>query len=106
METSSIPISCVLQNINNDSYDFPNFYVSNQIDKYYFKDIVFNVGTFNYIECPDDNTKTTLFELLTGLEKTNKLAVNREYLTYDIVYKPKLALKLAVNAGYKTHPPK
>jgi translation initiation factor RLI1 len=34
-------------------------------------------------------TKTTLFELLTGLEKTNKLAVNREYLTYDIVYKPK-----------------
>ena len=34
-------------------------------------------------------TKTTLFELLTGLEKSNKLPVNREYLTYDIVYKPK-----------------
>ena len=36
METSSIPISCILQNKNNDSYDFPNFYVSTQTDKYYF----------------------------------------------------------------------
>jgi len=89
METSSIPISCILQNKNNDSYDFPNFYVSNQIDKYYFKEIILSLGTFNYIECPDDNAKTTLFELFTGLEKTNKLAVNKEYLTYDIVYKPK-----------------
>lgn len=89
METSSIPISCILQNKNNDSYDFPNFYVTNQIDKYYFKDLNLSVGTFNYIECPDDNTKTSLFELLIGLEKTNKLPVNREYLTYDIVYKPK-----------------
>ena len=89
METSSIPISCILQNKNNDSYDFPNFYVTNQVDKYYFKDLNLSVGTFNYIECPDDNTKTSLFELFTGLEKTNKLPVNREYLTYDIVYKPK-----------------
>ena len=89
METSSIPISCILQNKNNDSYDFPNFYVSNQINKYYFKEIILSLGTFNYIECPHDNTKTTLFELFTGLEKTNKLSVNREYLTYDIVYKPK-----------------
>ena len=89
METSSIPISCILQNKNNDSYDFPNFYVTNQVDKYYFKDLNLSVGTFNYIESPDDNTKTTLFELFTGLEKTNKLPVNREYLTYDIVYKPK-----------------
>jgi len=89
METSSIPISCIFQNKNNDSYDFPNFYVSNQIDKFYFKELNITLGTFNYIECPDDNAKTTLFELLTGLEKTNKLAVNREYLTYDIVYKPK-----------------
>lgn len=89
MLTSSIPISCILQNKNNDSYDFPNFYVSNQINKYYFKEISLNLGTFNYIECPDDNTKTSLFELFTGLEKTNKLAVNKEYLTYDIVYKPK-----------------
>ncbi len=89
METSSIPISSILQNKNNDSYDFPNFYVSNQIDKYYFKELVLTNGTFNYIECPDDMIKTTLFELLTGLEKSNKLPVNREYLTYDIVYKPK-----------------
>ena len=89
MEISSIPISSILQNKNNDSYDFPNFYVSNQIDKYYFKELVLTNGTFNYIECPDDMTKTTLFELLTGLEKSNKLPVNREYLTYDIVYKPK-----------------
>ena len=90
METSSIPISYILKNINNDSYDFPNFYVSNQTDKYYFKELVLNVGTFNYIDCSDDNTKTSLFELLTGLEKTNKLPVNKEYLRYDIVYKPKL----------------
>jgi len=89
METSSIPISCILQNKNNDSYDFPNFYVTNKIDKYYFKELYLNVGTFNYIDCADENTKTALFELLTGLEKTNKLPVNREYLTYDIVYKPK-----------------
>jgi len=89
MLTSSIPISCVLQNKNNDSYDFPNFYVSNQINKYYFKEISLNLGTFNYIECPDENAKTSLFELFTGLEKTNKLAINKEYLTYDIVYKPK-----------------
>ncbi len=89
METSSIPISCIFQNKNNDSYDFPNFYVSNQVDKFYFKDLCLNLGTFNYIECPDDNAKTTLFKLFTGLEKANKLAVNREYLTYDIVYKPK-----------------
>jgi translation initiation factor RLI1 len=89
METSSIPISCIFKNKNNDSYDFPNFYVSNQIDKYYFKEIILSLGTFNYIECPDDNAKTTLFELFTGQEKTNKLPVNREYLTYDIVYKPK-----------------
>ena len=33
--------------------------------------------------------KTSLFELLTGIEKTNKLPVNKEYLIYDIVYKPK-----------------
>lgn len=89
METSSIPIYCILQNKNNDCYDFPNFYVTNQVDKYYFKDLNLSVGTFNYIECPDDNAKTILFELFTGLEKTNKLSVNREYLTYDIVYKPK-----------------
>ena len=89
MLTSSIPISCVLQNKNNDSYDFPNFYVSNQINKYYFKEISLNLGTFNYIECPDENAKTSLFELFTGLEKTNKLAVNKEYLTFDIVYKQK-----------------
>jgi translation initiation factor RLI1 len=89
METSSIPISYVLQNKNNDSYDFPNFYVSNQNDKYYFKELSLSLGTFNYIEASDDNAKTTLFELYTGLEKTNKLAVNKEYLTYDIVYKPK-----------------
>jgi translation initiation factor RLI1 len=89
METSSIPISCILQNKNNDSYDFPNFYISTQNNKYYFKELVLSIGTFNYIECPNDTTKTTLFELLTGLEKTNKLSVNREYLTYDIVYKPK-----------------
>jgi translation initiation factor RLI1 len=89
METSSIPISCILQNKNNDCYDFPNFYVTNQIDKYYFKELNLSLGTFNYIECLDDNIKTILFELLTGLEKTNKLAVNKEYLTYDIVYKPK-----------------
>jgi hypothetical protein len=89
METSSIPISCILQNKNNDCYDFPNFYVTNQIDKYYFKELNLSLGTFNYIECPYDNIKTTLFELLTGLENTNKLAVKREYLTYDIVYKPK-----------------
>jgi translation initiation factor RLI1 len=89
METSSIPISYVLQNKNNDSYDFPNFYVSNQNDKYYFKELCLSLGTFNYIECPDDMAKTTLFELLTGLEKKNKLSVSKEYLTYDIVYKPK-----------------
>ena len=89
METSSIPISCILQNKNNDSYDFPNFYISTQNNKYYFKDLCLNLGTFNYIECPDDNAKTALFKLFTGLEKTNKLAVNRDYLTYDIVYKPK-----------------
>jgi len=89
METSSIPISSILQNKNNDSYDFPNFYVSNQIDKYYFKDLSLSLGTFNYIECPDDMTKSILFELFTGIEKTNKLPVNREYLTFDIVYKPK-----------------
>ena len=89
METSSIPISCILQNKNNDSYDFPNFYVSNKIDKYYFKELSLTLGTFNYIECSDDTTKSTLFELFTGLEKTNKLPVNREYLTFDIVYKPK-----------------
>lgn len=89
METSSIPISYILQNKNNDSYDFPNFYISNQTNKYYFKDLVLNMGTFNYIECSDDNTKSILFELLTGLEKSNKLPVNKEYLTYDIVYKPK-----------------
>ena len=89
METSSIPISCILQNKNNDSYDFPNFYVSNQINKYYFKELSLSLGSFNYIEASDDTSKTTLFELFTGLEKTNKLAVNREYLTYDIVYKPK-----------------
>jgi translation initiation factor RLI1 len=89
METSSIPISCILQNKNNDSYDFPNFYVSNQSNKYYFKEISLSLGTLNYIECPDDNAKTTLFELFTGLQKENKLTVNREYLTYDIVYKPK-----------------
>jgi translation initiation factor RLI1 len=89
MLTSSISISCVLQNKNNDSYDFPNFYVSNQINKYYFKEISLNLGTFNYIECPDENAKTSLFELFTGLEKTNKLAVNKEYLTFDIVYKQK-----------------
>jgi len=90
METSSIPISCILQNKNNDSYDFPNFYVSNKDNKYYFKELVLSIGTFNYIECSDDTTKTTLFELLTGIEKSNKLAVHKEYLTYDIVYKPKL----------------
>jgi translation initiation factor RLI1 len=89
METSSIPISSILQNKNNDSYDFPNFYVSNQVDKYYFKDLSLSLGTFNYIECSDDMAKSTLFELFTGLEKTNKLPVNREYLTFDIVYKPK-----------------
>ena len=89
MESSSIPISCILQNKNNDSYDFPNFYVSNKIDKYYFKELSLTLGTFNYIECSDDTTKSTLFELFTGLEKTNKLPVNREYLTFDIVYKPK-----------------
>lgn len=89
METSSIPISCIFQNKNNDSYDFPNFYVSNQIDKFYFKELSLSLGTFNYIECSDDNTKTILFNLLTGLEKTNKFEVNKEYLTYDIVYKPK-----------------
>jgi translation initiation factor RLI1 len=89
MEISSIPISYVLQNKNNDSYDFPNFYMSNQNDKYYFKELSLSLGTFNYIEASDDNAKTTLFELFTGLEKTNKLAVNKEYLTYDIVYKPK-----------------
>jgi len=89
METSSIPISCILQNKNNDCYDFPNFYVTNQIDKYYFKELNLSLGTFNYIECLDDNIKTILFELLTGIEKTNKLPVNKEYLTYDIVYKPK-----------------
>ena len=49
MEISSIPISSILQNKNNDSYDFPNFYVSNQIDKYYFKELVLTNGTFNYI---------------------------------------------------------
>ena len=58
METSSIPISCIFQNKNNDSYDFPNFYVSNQVDKYYFKELSLSLGTFNYIECSDDNTKT------------------------------------------------
>jgi translation initiation factor RLI1 len=89
METCSIPISSILQNKNNDSYDFPNFYVSNQINKYYFKEISLSLGSFNYIEASDDTSKTTLFELFTGLEKTNKLSVNREYLTYDIVYKPK-----------------
>ena len=89
METSSIPISCIFQNKNNDSYDFPNFYVSNQIDKFYFKELSLSLGTFNYIECSDDNTKTILFNLLTGLEKTNKFEVNKEYLTFDIVYKPK-----------------
>jgi translation initiation factor RLI1 len=89
METSSIPISSILQNKNNDSYDFPNFYVSNKESKYYFKELVLSIGTFNYIECSDDITKTTLFELFTGLEKTNKLSVSKEYLTYDIVYKPK-----------------
>ena len=89
MESSSIPISYIFQNKNNDSYDFPNFYISNKNNKYYFKELNLTLGEFNYIECPDDNTKTTLFELLTGLEKTNKLAVNKEYLTYDIVYKPK-----------------
>jgi len=89
METSSIPISCIFQNKNNDSYDFPNFYVSNQVDKFYFKELNITLGTFNYIECSDDNVKSILFELLTGLEKTNKFAVNKEYLTFDIVYKPK-----------------
>jgi translation initiation factor RLI1 len=89
METSSIPISYIFQNKNNDSYDFPNFYVSNKDNKYYFKELFLTLGTFNYIECPNDIVKTTLFELLTGLEKSNKLSVNREYLTYDIVYKPK-----------------
>ena len=72
------------------SFDLPrNFYVSNQIDKFYFKELSLTLGTFNYIECSDDNTKTILFNLLTGLEKTNKFEVNREYLTFDIVYKPK-----------------
>jgi translation initiation factor RLI1 len=89
METSSIPISCIFQNKNNDSYDFPNFYVSNQINKFYFKELCLSLGTFNYIDCSDDNTKTILFNLLTGLEKTNKFEVNKEYLTFDIVYKPK-----------------
>lgn len=89
MESSSIPISCIFQNKNNDSYDFPNFYISNQIDKFYFKELCLSLGTFNYIECSDDNAKTILFNLLTGLEKTNKFEVNKEYLTFDIVYKPK-----------------
>jgi translation initiation factor RLI1 len=89
METSSIPISCILQNKNNDSYDFPNFYILNENNKYYFKDLFLNLGTFNYIECFDDNAKTALFELLTGVNKTNKLSINKEYLTFDIVYKPK-----------------
>ena len=48
METSSIPISCILQNKNNDSYDFPIFYVSNKDNKYYFKELVLSIGTFNY----------------------------------------------------------
>lgn len=90
METSSIPISYILQNKNNDSYDFPTFYVSNNFDKYYFKDLCLSLGTFNYIECPYDEIKTILFQLFTGLDNTNKLPVNKEYLTYDIVYKPKL----------------
>ena len=46
METSSIPISCILQNKNNDSYDFPNFYVSNKDNKYYFKELF--LSTTNY----------------------------------------------------------
>jgi hypothetical protein len=50
METSSIPISCILQNKNNDSYDFPNFYLSNQIEKYYFKELWKRLENYKIIE--------------------------------------------------------
>ena len=87
METSSIPISNIFEEKNNDYYNFPTFFLSYPTFKYYFKELNLTVSTFNIIESNDNNAKTVFFNTITGIEHPNELPTNKDFLEYDIVYK-------------------
>jgi len=73
-----------------DNYDFPTFYFSFANKKYYFRSISLEVGSLNFINGPKNSGKSLFIKSLTGLEIPNEKPSNKNFLKYNIIYKPQI----------------
>lgn len=87
MEFTSIQ-NTNLEQETEDNYDFPTFYFSFSNKKFYFRPLSLEVGSLNFISGENNYGKSLFLKLLTGLEKPNEIPQNKNFLKYDIIYKP------------------
>ena len=69
-------------------YTFPTFYYSLGEKKFYFKSLSLELGSLNFVIGERKVGKTLFMRSLTGLECPNEKPLERNFLNYDIVYKP------------------
>lgn len=87
MELVSIQNIGLEKNIE-DNYDFPTFYFSFSNKKFYFKPISLEVGSLNFISGENNCGKSLFLKTLTGQIKPNEIPNNKNFLNYNIIYKP------------------
>jgi len=73
---------------DNGNYNFPTFFYSNNGKKFYFKSISLELGSTNFIIGERKVGKSLFLKSLTGQECPKEKPLDREFLKYDIVYKP------------------
>lgn len=72
----------------NMQYSFPTFYYSLGNKKYYFKSFSLDMGSVTYVIGDSNVGKTLFMRSLTGLDCPKEKPLDRNFLRYDIVYKP------------------
>jgi translation initiation factor RLI1 len=69
-------------------YSFPTFYYPLSGKRYYFKPLSLEPGSINFVIGERGVGKTLFLRSLTGLEFPKEKPLERNFLRYDIVYKP------------------
>lgn len=90
MEGQSILTYITKKDIDDSIFCFPTFYHILGNKKYYFKSVTLELGSIHIVEGSKKSGKSIFLKSLTGLQVPSILPQNRDFLNYDIVYKPEV----------------
>ena len=90
MENQSIITYITKKDVDDFTFSFPTFYHVLGNAKFYFKPITLEVGSIHIVEGSEKSGKSIFLKSLTGLQVPSILPNNRDFLNYNIVYKPEI----------------